>query len=146
MSGIKRFTQFDRDTGEVIGDFVAVVRPKSKSSFERHFTMNQAILIDIAIDLNHEQLKVLLGLFAVLDYENYICISQVELGKKLKMFKQNVSKALKGLTEKQIILEGPIVGRSKSYRLNPSYGWKGSATNHKKALKNGMTVIDGGKF
>ncbi|MGK3681339.1 hypothetical protein ACSLOD_27975, partial [Escherichia coli] len=36
-----------------------------------------------------------------------------------------------------VIFEGPKVGRSKTYRLNEQFGWKGTVSNHKKALKNG---------
>ncbi|EIT2341618.1 hypothetical protein L1O22_004870, partial [Salmonella enterica] len=51
----------------------------------------------------------------------------------------------KNLIEFGIILEGPKIGRSKTYRLNPQFGWKGTVSNHKKALKNGLSVIQGGK-
>ena len=58
--------------------------------------------------------------------------------------KANVSRAIKALIENEIILEGPKIGRSKTYRLNPSYGWKGTVRNHDKALRNGLSVIEGG--
>ena len=45
-----------------------------------------------------------------------------------------------------VIFEGPKVGRSKTYRLNEQFGWKGTVTNHKKALKNGFSVIQGGRI
>ena len=38
-------------------------------------------------------------------------------------------------------LEGPKIGVSRSYRLNPNYGWKGSGKNHKQALKEYQSVI-----
>lgn len=145
MSGTKRFSQIDESTGEVINGFVAVIRPKQKSSFERHFTMNQAALLSIANELNHDQTRVLLALLAHLDYENYIQVAQIDIAKSLGMQKTHVSRAVKGLTEKEIILEGPKIGRSKTYRLNPQYGWKGTVLNHKQALKNGMSLIQGGK-
>ncbi|WP_297408102.1 helix-turn-helix domain-containing protein [uncultured Cetobacterium sp.] len=146
MSGTKRFTQVDTSTGEEIGSFVAVIRPKQKSSFERHFTMNQAALLSIANDLNHDQTRVLLALLAYLDYENYIQVAQIDIAENLKMQKSHVSRAVKGLSEAEIILEGPKIGRSKTYRLNPSYGWKGTVINHKKALKSGLSVIKGGRM
>lgn len=145
MSGTKRFTQIDESTGEVMEGFVAVVRPKQKSSYERHFTMNQSTLISLANDLTHEQLRVLLALFAHLDYENYILVSQVEICENIRMLKPHVSRAIKNLVLKEIILEGPKIGRSKTYRLNPNYGWKGTVKNHNKALKHGFEIIDGGR-
>ena len=60
--------------------------------------------------------------------------------------KTNVSRAVKNLIEFEIILEGPKIGRSKTYRLKPQFGWKGTVSNHKKALKNGLSVIQGGEF
>ncbi|EBF7359599.1 hypothetical protein J5048_004863 [Salmonella enterica] len=142
---MRKVTQVDLETGEDLGGFVAVIRPKQKSSFERHFTMNQAALKIIATELNHEQTKVLMMLLADLDYENYIQVAQVDISESLAMKKSAVSRAIRHLLEFGIILEGPKIGRSKTYRLNPQFGWKGTVTNHKKALKNGLSVITGGK-
>ena len=108
--------------------------------------MNQSALLKMAQTLSHEQIKVLFVLFAHLDYENYIQVPQVEIAEQLGMMKQNVNRAMKGLIDFGIIIDGPKIGRSKSYRLNPNYGWKGTVKNHDKALKNGLTVIDGGKL
>ncbi|ECL6675736.1 helix-turn-helix domain-containing protein [Salmonella enterica] len=142
---MRKVTQVDLETGEDLGGFVAVIRPKQKSSFERHFTMNQAALKIIATELNHEQTKVLMMLLADLDYENYIQVAQIDIAESLGMKKSNVSKAVKNLIEFGIILEGPKIGRSKTYRLNPQFGWKGTVSNHRKALKNGLSVIQGGR-
>lgn len=142
---MKNVTQVDADTGEFLGGFVAVIRPKQRSSFERHFTMNQAALKLLAINLNGEQFKVLMMLLADLDYENYIQVAQADIAEALSMQKTHVSRAVKGLIELGVMLEGPKIGRSKTYRLNPQFGWKGTVTNHKKALKNGLSVIQGGK-
>jgi len=142
---MRRVTQIDLDTGEDLGGFVAVIRPKSKSSFQRHFTMNQAALLTIANELNHDQMRVLMALLADLDYENYIQVAQVDIAEALNMQKTHVSRAVKNLLDFGIVIEGPKIGRSKTYRLNPQFGWKGTVTNHKKALKHGMTLINGGK-
>jgi len=142
---MRRVTQVDLDTGEDLGGFVAVIRPKQKSAFERHFTMNQSALHSIANELNHDQMRVLMALLAELDYENYIQVAQIEIAEALNMQKSHVSRAVKNLIDFGVILEGPKIGRSKTYRLNPQFGWKGTAVNHKRALKNGMSVITGGK-
>ena len=142
---MRKVTQVDLETGEDLGGFVAVIRPKQKSSFERHFTMNQAALKIIATELNHEQTKVLMMLLADLDYENYIQVAQIDIAESLVMKKSAVSRAIRHLLEFGIILEGPKIGRSKTYRLNPQFGWKGTVSNHKKALKNGLSIIQGGK-
>lgn len=141
----RRITQVDLDTGEDLGGFVAVIRPKKKSSFQRHFTMNQDMLLTMAKELNAEQLRVLLALLSELDYENYIQIAQIEVANNLEMQKTHVSRAIKGLVESGVIFEGPKIGRSKSYRLNPNYGWKGTVSNHQKALRNGLSIVTGGR-
>lgn len=141
----KRFTQVDTSTGEEVGSFVAVIRPKQKSAFQRHFTMNQDALKILAKTLTGEQFKVLMILLADLDYENYIQVAQADIAESLDMQKTNVSRSVKVLLDLGVLLLGPKVGRSHSYRLNPQFGWKGTVSNHKKALKNGLSVIQGGR-
>jgi len=141
-----KIKQVNSDTGEVL-DGVLVWMPKKKiSPFERHFTMNQDALKILANKLNYEQFRVLMMLLADLDYENYIQITQQSIAESLDMQKSNVSRAVKGLLDLQIVLEGPKVGRSKTYRLNEQFGWKGTVSNHKRALKNGLSVINGGRI
>ncbi|EAN8608591.1 hypothetical protein EPF86_22460 [Salmonella enterica] len=142
---MRRVTQIDLDTGEDLGGFVAVIRPKQKSAFQRHFTMNQGALKLLAKTLTGEQFKVLMMLLAELDYENFIQVAQADIADALEMQKTNVSRAIKGLIELSVIIEGPKIGRSRSYRLNPQFGWKGTVSNHKKALRNGLSIIDGGR-
>ena len=38
-------------------------------------------------------------------------------------------RSIKRLIALGVILEGPKIGISRSYRLNPEFGWKGSARN-----------------
>jgi hypothetical protein len=140
---VERITQIN-EHGEVVGGFVAVVRPKQKSPFERHFTMNQAALLTIANELSHEQVRVLMALLAELDYENYIQVVQADIASALSMQKTNVSRAIKHLVEFGVLEEGPKVGRSKTYILSRQFGWKGTVSNHKKALRNGLSIIQGG--
>jgi hypothetical protein len=50
----------------------------------------------------------------------------------------------------EALLEGPRIGVSRSYRLNPNFGWKGSARSHQRALEErmkatGIKVIQGKK-
>ncbi|MEB6138282.1 hypothetical protein MXF19_26605, partial [Klebsiella pneumoniae] len=69
----------------------------------------------------------------------------IDIAEALNMQKTHVSRAVKNLLEFGIVIEGPKIGRSKTYLLNHQFGWKGTVTNHKKALKNGLTVINGGR-
>lgn len=142
---MRKITQVDLETGEELGGFVAVIRPRQKSSFHRHFTMNQDALKILAKELTGEQFKVLMIMLTELDYENFMQVAQADIAETLGMQKTHVSRAVRALLDIGVIFEGPKIGRSKSYRLNPQFGWKGTVTNHKKALKNGLSVIQGGR-
>lgn len=81
-------------------------------------------LLTIANELNHDQMRILMALLAVLDYKNYIQVAQVDIADALKMQKKNVSRAIKHLIDFSIISDGPKIGRSKTYRLNPQFDRK----------------------
>jgi len=70
-----------------------------------------------------------------LDFENYICLTQKSVAEALRMRKPNVSRAFKKLVEKGIIHEGPKIGKTKTYRLDPSFGYKGRSKNYEKLKK-----------
>ncbi|HGU2647855.1 TPA: hypothetical protein ACNFNH_005127 [Escherichia coli] len=141
---LERITQIN-EHGEVVGGFVAVLQPKKKSAFLRHFTMNQDALRILAKKLTGEQFKVLMLMLADLDYQNFIQVAQADIAETLGMQKSHVSRAVRALLDIGVIFEGPKVGRSKTYRLNEQFGWKGTVSNHKKALKNGLSIIQGGR-
>ena len=92
--------------------------------------------------LTGEVYSVLLYLMGKLSFDNWINITQVEIGKDLELARPNVSRAMKVLVEKQIILEGPRKGRCHTYRLNYAIGYKG---DDGRQTKGGFRVLDGGK-
>ena len=92
-------------------------------------------------DLTGEQLKILLHIMSKLDFDNYILLTQKEVSEALKLHKSHVSRAFKILVEKGIIHEGPKLGLTKSYRLDPNFGFKGRAKNMAKVFD----LIQGGK-
>lgn len=73
-----------------------------------------------------EQYSVLFTLFNKLDFDNYLRVSRDEIAELLKMQPSNVSRAIRVLKEKNIIIEGPRAGSNKTYRLNPYIAHKGS--------------------
>lgn len=75
--------------------------------------------------LPQEQYRVMMFLMSQLDFENYLRITQISIAKELDMKQANVSRAIKGLLEKDIIITGPKVGTAKTYRLNPRMAYKG---------------------
>jgi hypothetical protein len=68
---------------------------------------------------------VLMVYLALLDFKNYVRVSQREIADYLGMQTQNVSRSTRKLVDSKILLEGEKIGASKTYRLNSFFGWKG---------------------
>lgn len=73
--------------------------------------------------------SVLNYLLSILEFENDLKITQVEIAKDLGIGRDQVSKAIKTLLDKGIIAKGPKLGCSWAYRLNYQYAWKGKVKN-----------------
>ncbi len=122
-------------TGETKeGFFVYIAYPKQKIKGNRWYMTFQDSLAVIAEDkeITGQTLRVWMILLSELQFENYITIKQKEIASRLDMYQPHVSKAIKLLVDKGIILkvkEGTTTG----YKLNPTYGWKGKVENMEKA-------------
>jgi hypothetical protein len=74
-------------------------------------------------DLDGVDLRVFLYLFARLDFKLYTLIEQREIADALGRRKEHVSRSIRKLKAKEILIEAtPRIGRSPSYALNPKYG------------------------
>ncbi len=93
-------------------------------------------------DFTGRTFRVLLFLLSRLDYENWIQVPQTEIAEKLGLQKTSVSKEINLLLRKKILIRGPKVGQSYSFRLNPYYAWRG---NGKKGREWIGQIIQGGK-
>ena len=60
-------------------------------------------------------------------------MTQADIGKRLNLAQPHVSRAMKVLVEKKILLEGPRKGRCHTYRLNYAIGYKGDEGRQTKA-------------
>lgn len=76
-------------------------------------------------NLPNQEYRVLMYLMSKLDFENYLRITQVSIAEALNIKQSNVSKAIKGLLARDILITGPQVGTAKTYRLNPRMAYKG---------------------
>lgn len=142
----KYVEQVDRQTGEIMQGCMVWI-PQRPRLTERWFMAFQDAFEELAKDreITSEPRRVLDYLFSKLDFENFIQQSQQDIAQALGMHKSQVSEAMKLLVRKQIVLEGPKVGRSKCYRLNPNYGWKGKVKTLQEARREQLRVIEGGK-
>ena len=127
----RKIASFDQDTGEILKGVVVYCGVKH-NPYSKGWIMNsQEALRLLAIDkeLKGETYRVLLLLLSLLDFENWIQVTQKEISETLEMRKSQVSRAVNVLEEKGIVLKGPKVGRSYAFRLNPHFGWKGDVKN-----------------
>ena len=139
----KRLQQIDSETGEIIDGFVAYVVPKRKNGFGQGWlamAQNGAEILAQS-NLSGNDFKVLMKLLSVLDYENLIQVGQADIARELDMHRQHVQRSIKRLLDLGIVLEGVKIGISRSYRLNPNFGWKGSAKGHREALTDHLKLV-----
>jgi DNA-binding transcriptional ArsR family regulator len=139
--------QIDTETGEVLDDGTLVYVPHRARIKEAWMMTFQDGMLALAKDrdLNGETWRVFACLVAKLDFENFIHIGQVDICNELEMKAPNVSRAIARLRTKGILIEGPTVGRSRTYRLSPAIAWKGRVTNLERARKRHLEVVRGEK-
>lgn len=91
----------------VMEDYVDVKLPR-KFRFNNggFITIFQKAMANIAMfgDLSKEEYRMLLFLIGTCGAANSVCIDLVELSEKLSMKKSNVSRALKGLVQRNIVI------------------------------------------
>ena len=141
----KKLVGYIDDRGEIHDNVVAVlVGHKIHSPYGYSWMqINQNFLKEFAArrDLGNEVLRVFLYLNARLDFENVIQVPQVEIAAELGMQRQNVNRAIKQLEELGVIIRGPKVGRSSSWRLNPQAGWKGKVVHLREAQRQHLELV-----
>ena len=138
---MKRVGSVDLDTGELLeGAVVGMFFPKRQNGFGKGWVaMSQNAMMELArADLGAQDMRVLFAVLAKLDFENYLLLSIADLAKEIDMQRPNVSSSITKLESLGVLTRGPKAGRSSTFRLNPSFGWKGSASNHQKALRDRM--------
>ena len=117
-------------TGEEYG-FPVIVNRK-RTPYGKGWVMNsQDAMVALAKDkdIKGETHRVLWFIGGILDFENWVQLSITEIAQELDLKQPHVSRAMKVLEEKEIILRGPKVGRSYAFMLNPEFGWKGKVKN-----------------
>lgn len=97
-------------------------------------------------DMTLTDWRVLAVLQGRLDFDNWIRMSQREIGKTIDVAQPNVSKSMQRLIELKVVLLGPSTRNVRTYRLNPALLFKGTMRNAAKAKLNApkLTVIEGG--
>ena len=124
--------------GEQKEGFVAYIAPKKRNGFEKEgFVAMSKTAMDLMAEnksLRGGDMRVLLKMLARLDFENWILVTQAEIGRELGIRPEHVSHSIKRLIDASYILKGPKSGLQQAYRLNPEIGWMGANQTHKIAL------------
>ncbi len=138
---IRKLIQVDVETGEVIERGALVSFPnRTINGYLRWMAMNQDVLFNVANTnngLNGEDYRTLFAMLGCLEFDNFILVNQTELAKKIGMLRPNLARSIKKLVKEGILIKGARLGPCRSYKLDPMFGWKGSAKNHLKAIKGG---------
>ena len=112
----------DEETKQIKGCFP--IKPKNLG--EGWVAVYQDMVSNIADEkLSYEEYRVFLKLLGKIDFENYLTISQKEFATELNMKQPHISRAIKALCNRHIIIEGPRAGLNKTYRFNPYIAHKG---------------------
>ncbi len=120
----------DKYTGEEYG--FPVIIGRKRNPYAKGWVMNsQEAMVILAKDkdIKGETHRVLWFIGGILDFENWVQLSVTEIAEELELKRPNVSRAIKLLEQKEIIIRGPKVGRSHAFMLNPEFGWKGQVKN-----------------
>lgn len=144
----KRYLTIDAETGEVMEGAMVSVGRKVRWR-EDYFMTFQDKIEELSEDeeLTGRTWRVLAALLGKLGWENWLHISQADLAKKLNMHRPDVSRAMKLLVEKGVIIRGPKMGRSHAYKLNSNFGFKGKLTDltaYRMREKSHLSVVSEG--
>ena len=120
----------DERTGKEYG--FPVIFGRKRDPYGNGWIMNSQEALDIIAedkDFKGTTLRVLLKVCARVDFENWVHLPLKELADELDIDKADVSRNIKLLVKKGILLKSEKIGRSYAYRLNPEFGWKGKVKN-----------------
>jgi hypothetical protein len=141
----RRIGAVDLNTGELLDGVSIWFGRKLASPYGRDWMqVNQNALVEIAADrdIGGEALRVFLYLNGRLDFENLIVVPQAEVAEALGLRQPAVSRAIKLLVAKGIIVRALQTGRVTALRLNPHYGWKGKVRNLRQARQTRLQVVE----
>jgi hypothetical protein len=137
-SRLRNIANFDLKTGEIFEDSVLALIPQKRiNGFQKGwFAMNQnALKAFRESNLTGRDYDVLFSILEILDFDNYIQLCQEDICREVNMKPPHINRSIKKLISISALVEGPKISRSRTYRLNPQFGWKGSAKSHHAALE-----------
>ncbi|MGK7883645.1 MAG: replication/maintenance protein RepL [Crocosphaera sp.] len=120
----------DERTGQEYG--FPVIFGRKRNPYSKGWIMNSQDALDILAedkDIKGVTYRVLFKVCARVDFENWVHLPIKEIADELNIDKSQVSRNIKLLVEKGVLIKSKKIGRSYGYRLNPDFGWKGKVKN-----------------
>ena len=141
----------DEKTGKEYG--FPVIFGRKRNPYGNGWIMNSQEALDIIAedkDLKGNTYRVLLKVCGRVDFENWVHLPLKELSEELDIDQATISKNIKLLVKKGILIKSEKIGRSYAYRLNPDFGWKGKVHHleeyrqqqHKDDLRNTRELLN----
>ncbi len=87
-------------------------------------------------ELTGKVLKVFHYVCSILEFDNWVDFSTVWVAEKMGLKRQHVSRALKTLEEKGLLIRGEKIGNHYKWRLNPEAAWMGRATTRWESIED----------
>lgn len=116
---------------------VSVYIGRKKVPMEQNIQVIQAFAHVAALNCAPVTCKVLMYLFSLSEYENYIGIDIKTIAENIRYTERSVLSAMAELYKYNIILkiQHPSDKRRHDYFINPKAAWKGSSANRNKTMK-----------
>lgn len=123
-----RYQAVNTITGEVVE--LADEEAKRQRWPDDHVRVFQERIIAIATEgtLRREEWRVLGYLFGVLQWDNWLVVPQVHIADTLRMQASNVSRAIRELLRRNILVQAHPPAPRTAYRLNAEVAYKGQFT------------------
>jgi hypothetical protein len=93
------------------------------------------------LNLSRPAYRIYLLLEGVLDFENWLGVTQAKVAVELEMDPASVSRAFGELEQVGVLQRNRLPGNAQEYRLNPELVWKGSPRRRLQVVSEGGTPI-----
>lgn len=117
----------NQETGEVVTALPVVTRATIGGSF--FMAMQDGFRMLATQKLRQDAGRVLLYMLAEMDWENHVRLVQRTIAEALGMDRAQVSRAVAELVKRDILAPVQKVGRTRFYRMNWAFVWRGNAAD-----------------
>jgi hypothetical protein len=132
----------DLDTGELLEGTLVRDKEQTKHYWGANFVTVFQQALEATDELSGEEARVFLHLLRSLGANNeWRFLKPGEMAARLGMSRSQISRALRGLSEKKILLRGDRIGRTYAYSMNPHLGWKGFFGKHAAAKAQAPSLV-----